>query len=294
MKTIRWMLPLFGSLLLSTVASAQNTDDFYFTSQKATLLNERIVELEARLASVEATETAFGDPVQDSGCRTGKCDKGSVKTGSCWCSPTAGAIAEAELLLLRMASIDGSNTQNAFKTGSRYTVGYMNDQGRSLRVRWYEFATSDDLSVGDEVFLETFDLEYASRFVLGHNWEGEVSFGGRWLQFSEEHEGTEYDSAYGIVAGVELRNTFTDSLAAYVGGRQAYMMGYESGDENNTQGFGVSELRFGVEGKRCTRFGEMFLRTGVEAQYLKGIYQATDDSSDIALMGFAFAAGISR
>ncbi len=290
MKLMRFVLPLIGGLLFATVASAQTAEDFKFTSTNVSLLNERIAELESRLESVETTGVSFGGPVQNDGCKSGKCGKGTFKGGTCWCSPCSGVTFDAELLLLRMADSDGSVQENDYASGSRYTLGYTNHSGQSLRVRYFEYANQEQPN-GDRFLVENLDVEYGGRFTLGCNWQGELTIGARWAELFWEEGTDDYDDALGPLAGISLRSNLFRSVDLYASGKQAYMIGRNVEDNNEFQTFAISELAFGVEVTRDVGAAAAFARAGVEAQYYHSI---ADDAEDVGLLGGTFALGITR
>jgi hypothetical protein len=291
MKRIYFVLPLLGSLLLGTAVSGQDSNDIQFISTNVDLLNDRIAELEIRLASAELTEFGSVGAAQNGGCKSGKCGKGGSKSGGgCWCIPGAGIVFEAELLLLRMADSDGSVQQDAVATGSRFTLGYITEGGHSLRLRWFEYANSED-GLGDEFVVETLDIEYAGRFTLGCNWRGELSVGGRWADVFWDEGADDYQDAFGPVAGVSLRGDLFRSLDIYANARQSYMFGRNLEDSGEYQSFAISELGFGVEASREVRSAMTFLRAGVEAQYYHSV---ADNDEDVGLIGAVLAAGITR
>ena len=282
--TTKRMLLIFVGLLIGTAVHAEDSSEANSASTNARLLNERIDELESRLAQFEATEGSFAGRVQTYGC--GTCGRNG-SDGSCWCSPCPGAFLDAELLLLAWHDTDGDDSQDTLYTGSRYTLGYMNSKGRAIRSRYFEFATVDELGTGD-LRIEHFDLEYAGRFALGRNWLGEISLGGRWASLSNPTP-RRWSDSYGPLLGIGLRSELRDWFSLYGNARQSFQFGVEGHENNENNMFGISEMSLGLEVSHSLRCHEFFFRTGVEAQYYSSV---RDDEEDYGLVGCTFALGI--
>ena len=286
MKKLLWTLSLAGSLLAGTIVQAADNPDIQFASASSnvTLLNQRIDQLESRLAAFESFDPSYDSRAPQPSChRCGQCNS----DGSCWCSPCAGAFVDAELLLLAWHDTDGDDSQDTLYSGSRFTLGYMNHEGRAIRARYMEFESSDELGTG-ELGIEHFDLEYAGRFALGRNWLGELSLGGRWASLSNPTPRLWTDS-YGPLVGLGMRSEIRDWLSVYGNARQSFQFGSEDYEDNENNLFGISELAIGIELSHAFRCHEIFFRSGVEAQYYSSV---RDDEEDYGLIGCTFALGL--
>lgn len=301
MKITSSIYSLLGVLLIGTAAIGQDLsmDDLRSISQ-ARYFENRISELEERLEQYEQlTSTAapsvatdgeepnvppisYSDVLQPLPCH----DCQPVCTpADRWMQPNSGAYGSAEILLLRWYDTDGDDGSNTTSDASRFTLGYMNGRGRSVRVRYFEFAVGDDLGAGQSLF-EQVDLEYAGRFALGKNWLGEISLGGRWASHSNPTPRV-YSDTYGPVMGVNLRSEVRDWLSLYGSARQSFQFGREEIDDD-LKTFGITELGMGVEVSLETCRREWYARTGVESLYYTSV---RDDEEDYGLVGWTFEIG---
>jgi len=275
---------LLGALAMfvAGAAQAQNVQLVSHTmfaelEQEVAYTNSELSELKARLASLEEGDMA---PLQKGG-------KGAVNCCDCWCNPCPGWTGSAEILLLRPHDSEpDSTTSNQYQTGSRFTVGYIDNCGRSWRARYFEFY--HDNWDGNSLTLEMADLEYAGRFRLGCNWYGEIGAGVRWAEFHDNSN--DYTETIGPVVGVELRNQLRCDVDIYALYRRSLQFGEEGTDDSGM--FGISELQVGAEITRCIAGRDMFARVALEAQEWSGIED--NDSEDLGLIGLGFAVGLAR
>ena len=268
---------------LSTFASLEN---------ELMTVNSELADVRTRLALVEG-----GEVVQAAYNSSASGGSGSRSCRDCWCNPCDGVVFDTQLVWLRPQGSEPDETAgNRFKTGSRYTIGWMNSCGRSFRVRYFEFAHGNwDRS--DKGFLqqEMLDLEYAARFRLGSNLLGEVSGGMRWTEY--EDTAFKYSDTIGPVVGLEIRTQCWCNVALYGLLRQSYQFGsgYEKDNDSPDTGlgsYGITELQFGLEYQQCVCGGTGFFRTLFETQRWTGVEDS--DTEDVGLIGFGFAAGITR
>lgn len=229
-----------------------------------------IDELRAQLISLETGEVYKGD---DS-----------------WCNPCAGILFSAEVIWLRpQDSLPDSPTGGTlYQTGSRFTLGYLNDSGRMLRVRYFEFA--HDNWDSDDLEMHTVDIEYAGRFTLGCGWNGELSGGIRLASYFDND--MEYDSAFGPVIGVEIKNEVRCGVNLVGLFRQSIQVGDELSGSSERGTFGITEIQVGTEIIREVNGFQIFLRSMLEAQLWSGIEDNL--SQDMSLIGVNFSVGIAR
>jgi hypothetical protein len=280
---------------LGLPAVAQDLGDFSFSSSRKRQLSERIADLEARLATLETNDIPMsygGASCCDAAGCDGCCGQPNRQQwdNSWYCKPCPGLTADAELLLLYWHDTDNDDGQDAAYTGSRYSLGYMNDYGRSIRGRYFEYASLDDTPGNGELRIEQFDLEYAGRFTLGCNWRGEIIVGGRWM-YLETPQIRRWDDTIGPVFGAGVWSGFCDWMSLYCRGRQSFQFGREVFERAVTDTFSVSELGLGMELSCDVRNAALFFRTGFEAQYLASV---RDDEEDYGLVGYTFGLGMSR
>ncbi len=221
------------------------------------------------------------------GCDVGCGDVGCGGCCDAWLNPCAGITAMGEVVWLRYQDSEPDSNTNTFQTGSRYTLGYMTQGGRELRVRYFEA----EIEGGTDPFwsFETLDIEFASRFRLGCNWRGDLSLGVRDAGF---HEGgnNEYDDTFGPLIGVHLETDVLNCLTLYGNARYSHQFGEEEGGELGS--FSITELQIGVQADCCTPCGIVFVRTFVEAQQWAGVDDS--DSEDGGLIGTGLALGLTR
>ena len=217
------------------------------------------------------------------------CDNGCAV--SCCVNPCGRIIGQADVIWLRPHdSFPDTSTSTSAEAAQRYMVGYMNSEGRSLRVRFFELDHSDF----DEVRLdvETLDLEYAGQFRLGCNWEGEISGGLRWASYLDND--LDYSDTIGPAIGIELRSDFFKKVDLFTVARHSIQFGSgDSGGDSALGTFNITEIQLGVEGQRQLKNGSTgFLRFIFEAQTWSGVEDG--ESEDLGLVGIGFAAGIRR
>jgi len=178
----------------------------------------------------------------------------------------------------------------------------MGNNGRSWRVRYFNYDHELDPSLDGTARLnmETLDLEMGRRFTLGCHWRGEFNGGLRWAQlqvFANVANGggsfrpINYDSVGGPVIGLNLRGRKLLRGESFINLRQAWLFGKGScNNHSESQGnFTISELQFGLQWQRQTRFGALLARTMFEAQ-------SWDDGThgQIGLIGGGFGLGLAR
>jgi len=210
---------------------------------------------------------------------------------SCYVNPCGRIIGQADVIWLRpQDSQPDSSSSTSAEAAQRYMVGYMNSEGRSLRVRYFELDHSDfDL---DSLDVETLDLEYAGQFRLGCNWEGEISGGLRWASYSDNN--LDYSETIGPAIGIELRSDFFKKVDLFTVARHSIQFGSgDNGEEQMLGTFNITEIQLGVERQRQLKnCSTGFLRFVFEAQTWAGVED--NNSEDLGLVGIGFAAGIRR
>lgn len=301
-----WIAPLVGCLL-SSLAVAQDFNDAELRSiSEARYIDQRIMELEARLKAFEesAAQTAttslepptpvpqfpavpdltYQDTLQPIAHDPCPCPA-ACSPSDRWLRPNPGFYGDAEILLLKWYDTGGDDGSNTTSDASRYTLGFMNDHGRSIRARYFEFGLGDDLGNG-QFLVQHVDLEYAGRFALNDNWLGEISLGGRWASLSNPTP-RRFQDTYGPVFGVELRSEIRDWLSLYGSARQSFQFGREEFDDD-LKTFGITELGLGVELSHTTCRREWYFRSGVESLYYTSV---RDDDEDYGLVGLTFKLG---
>ncbi len=296
------LFSLLGMLLSSGLAFGQDFNDAELKSiSEARYIDQRISELETRLkafevAAAQTTPTSIASPealppVPDLTYQDvlqpipyAPCPK-VCPPADLWLRPNAGFYGDAEILLLKWYDTDGDDGSNTTSDASRYTLGFMNDHGRSIRVRYFEFSAFDDMGAG-RLLIQHADLEYAGRFALNNNWLGEISLGGRWASLTNPTPRT-FQDTLGPMVGINLRSELRDWLSIYGSARQSFQFGREE-HEDDLKTFGITELGLGVELSHATCRREWYLRTGVESQYYTSV---RDDEEDYGLVGWTFKLG---
>jgi hypothetical protein len=233
------------------------------------------------------------------GCGDGCCDSSN------WLCPCKACIFNADLLFFQVnnGNLDpgAPNTQNTGDAAYRFTLGRLNDNGRSIRVRYFNYNHDLDPigAATGQLNMETLDLEAGRRFTLGGNWRGEINGGLRWAQLQQLSDfgggvtpALNYDSVGGPVVGLHLRGRKILRGESFINLRHAWLFGkgetaFGQGERQGT--FTISELQFGLEWNRQVRFGTLVARTMLEAQ-------SWDDGrhGNIGLIGGGFGLGLAR
>ena len=234
-------------------------------------------------------QVGYGSDRCSVGCGS-ECGCDLCENGDRWTRVQPGIIGSAEILLLRgYDSEPNSVSSTQHETGSRFELGYMNDSGRSWRVRYFEF-NHPNFDGNNYLDLDYLDLEYAGRFTLGCNWRGELSGGLRWAQVDDEGDNL-YEDPLGPVIGGQLRSPCCLGLELFGLARQSYQYGQEERDGDYGT-FGITEIQLGLEYQTCACGGTGFGRAFIEGQSWQGIEDG--DSEDAGLFGFGFAVGLTR
>ncbi|MDH3717933.1 MAG: hypothetical protein OES79_07405 [Planctomycetota bacterium] len=258
-------------------------------------MSQQTAEPEARLASFEkgGCDTGCGAAAScgcdgGGGCGGGDCGCGD----SCWdwwTNPCRGLTGSAEVVWLRPQATDpNTNLGTEYHHGSRWTVGYLNECGRELRLRYFELGAQD----GDSDFINiwTLDIEYAGRFELGSNWAGEFSLGARYADYHDQDDNNFVDSG-GPVLGVYLKS---DELfrSTNVFGNVRYSHQFGHDDDGDLGSFSVTEVQAGLEWTRQMCAGNAYLRLFAEAQNWAGDFDGSDE--ELGLIGAGVALGLTR
>lgn len=224
----------------------------------------------------------------------------AASSHSRWLHPHGGWFGQFEQLFIRHQSSESDETTNeSFRSTQRITLGWIGDEGRSLRVRY--FAYPPTLYDGDEsLFARTFDGEYAGRFELGRLFQGELLGGLRWSRFNDSD--IQYGDAIGPLIGAEIRSPLDEHWAFYANGRYSIQFGNATfldespEDKDFPGGYATTEMQVGLEFRRSLRWLARspvgFLRLGLEGQRFSGL--ADHDSEDISFLGGAVAFGFRR
>ena len=243
--------------------------------------------------------------------RLGESSGNSVCTTTCrdwWTCPSPGLNVSLELMWARPhASSPGTAVSTRWSDGSRFTVGYLKDSGQELRVRFFEWDTDAGTTTNDPTNLLYFDTEYAGRFNLGCNWDGEFSLGARYAEFrkTEKQDGsdelvgdTNFEKSLGPVIGLLLKSRPIMGRARLVGSaRYSHQFGKanqqgDGGDQFDVASFSVAELQIGLALSRETRLGCIDFRPFFEAQKWAGDYDDSDE--DLGLIGMGMLLQVSR
>jgi hypothetical protein len=273
--------------------------------RSSTGMEQRLQELEARLASLEQTSVeqacceTTGDccaSACDAGCCGSACSDGCGCMNSCWCNTGCGCTYSADLLFLRTHGSDGDEDRAGedYDTASRYTLGYMTGCGREWRVRYFEYAT--EIDEGDEFLqLEYVDAEYAGRFTWGCNWRGELSAGLRWAQ-TDESDNLAYSDSIGPVLGAVLYGPTIWGLDTFAGVRHSWQFGHPWNNSDNEPAefshFSVSEVQLGMQYNTSLMGRNAFARGIFEVQSWDGMSQT--DTENQGLVGLGFALGMTH
>ncbi len=267
-------------------AKAQSTS--YVSATKFASLQDRLDQVEADLARYRNADGGVSS-----------CDDGGDDAWPCY---TSGLVFGAEVAVLRPFQSEGQMEGFDYKAAPRIWLGWQNSNGFGLRARWFDYdgGGASPTSIYSDVGMETFDLEVTDTFTLGKKWEGLLSAGVRYAEFTETRTVgggvLETDGALGLVVGAELYRPLTCNLYLFGIGRTAFMYAdatNNNGTLNPDTTFNISELQVGVEYRRyLSGTTRLFARAAVEGQYWAGM--SDRDTEDVSLIGGTFAVGIAR
>jgi len=198
-----------------------------------------------------------------------------------------------DILALRAHDSAALNGGDDFEIGSRWEAGYTASQGRRVAIRYMEY--DSDLRLGS-LDLETFDIEFQRRFPWGQRGEWGVGGGLRWAEYDQRF-GLSYSDTIGPMLGVYARAPAFRGVDGILTFRQSYQFGdaFSGGAPADRGTFGITELQFGLEHRRCTKYGDAFVRGLFETQYWDGVGNTfgTNEGSR-GLIGVGLGVGLQR
>ena len=211
----------------------------------------------------------------------------------------SGITGGAEVSLLKPFQTEETTTGFGYDPATRIWFGYQGSNGVGVRARWWQYdeRSSAPSSNFTRIKMQTIDLEATKAFKLGRM-KGLVSGGLRFAEYREDDNGfstIEIPSAYGLVAGVELRRPIYGRFSLFGEGRQSFLFDGSWNDGGTPRGnitFAISELKLGVE------YAYPLMNTGLdlfgqlagEAQFWNGM--SDSDSESIGLSGVTLTLGI--
>ncbi|VAW02469.1 hypothetical protein MNBD_ALPHA08-332, partial [hydrothermal vent metagenome] len=211
----------------------------------------------------------------------------------------SGITAGVEVSLLKPHHSEGQIEGYGYDPATLAWIGYQFENGLGIRGRWWQYneRTSDPAaSRYDKIKMETFDLEATKAFTMG-SIKGIVSGGVRFANYREDSGASvlRVPSAYGLVAGLELRKPIYGGFSLFGEGRQSFMFDGSWSDGASSEkniAFTISELKIGVEySYPLMRTGlDLFGRVAGQAQYWSGM--SDGDSESTGLFGASFMVGI--
>jgi hypothetical protein len=220
------------------------------------------------------------------------------------------------------------------KETPRVWLGYQNADGAGIRARYWEFDhafTAGISVVGIPLPLSAFhsfdtlaaDLELTDASRIGCNWDMTVSYGARYVEYSEER-GIGFDilplslaarkefQGVGPTGSIELRRQVYNDLGFFANFRASALYG----DEDNTLalvvgpatvefvGHQVNDVKYSFESQAGLELitpmgdgGYLFARAGVEAQFWGGFgvpLLAVIADESVGFVGFMLSAGVQR
>ena len=209
----------------------------------------------------------------------------------------SGFTAGTEVSLLKPYQSEHSVTGFGYDPATLAWIGYQGNNGLGIRGRWWKYNenSSDPASDYSKFKMQTVDIEATQAFTLG-SMKGLVFGGLRFANYLENSgDVIRIPSAYGLVAGVELRKPIYGGLSLFGEGRQSLMFDntwYDDGTPEKNIAFTISELKLGLEYTYpLMETGlDLFGRVAGQAQYWAGVGDA--DSESTGLFGASFMVGI--
>lgn len=274
--------------------------DVGYTSgeQRLRELELRLGELETagyggvNLAGFNGSNTNCGDGCDSCGSGVGCGSSCGRKTS--WLCPCPTTQFDAELLLFAVSDSEAEfgDGQDDFNAGLRLTYSRVNEQGRILRVRYFNFGSTLE-GGGNRYEMETIDTEIGRRFTLGGGLKGEFTGGVRYAAFEERND-LDYDNTFGPLVSMQLRGRKFLRGTSFVNLRHSWQFGdaSDNGDADVGGTFKISEVQLGLEWRRAGRQGRgtWVFRTALEAQNWSGIQES--DTEDIGLYGTSSSFGL--
>jgi hypothetical protein len=247
----------------------------------------------------------------DPGCGDGCCDPGC-----------GGLVADIELTLLRyfqeggVTDFTGSPAEYDYEFAPRFVLGFVGSGGLGVRTRYWEIDGSATSEAGNAVGVNAYniDIEAFQDYCLGCNTAIELSLGVRYAELWQDTTVvggpsivTGFSGFGGTMAAEVNRAVFIGDV--YARARLSLLMGdtvihqalvdappaLRADDCTAAQ----TELALGYEICRCTDFGMVTLRTGVEWQNwanmaVAGFGAPADVMEDAGFAGFVFGLGLER
>jgi hypothetical protein len=265
-------------------------------------------------APVALADDCGCDPDCCDGCGDGCCDPGC-----------GGLVADIELTLLRyfqeggVTDPIGAPAEYDYEFAPRFVLGYVGPGGLGIRTRYWEIDGSATSEAGLPVGVNAYniDIEAFQEYCLGCNTTIELSLGVRYAELWQDAVDirlqslaiTGFSGFGGTMAAEVNRAVFVGDI--YARARLSVLMGDAVVRQIDPAGFALSsyaddctatqtELGLGYEICRCTNFGMLTLRAGVEWQNWANMAVAgnfatpADVMEDAGFAGFVFGLGLER
>jgi hypothetical protein len=209
-------------------------------------------------------------------------------SNNCGCNTVTVA---GELLFLKPFQSDGNYGDFNYRAGYRLWASWQRPDGLGVRVRYFDY--NQTAVNGDNIDLNTLDLEVMDSYQLGCNWTLIVAGGIRFLDLNSNaaNNGTDIFHGFGPVVTAELYRTINYNTQLYAITRYSVLVDDGANVARGAQDVCMStlEIQLGVQRTRELANGALaFGRVGWEAQQYD---DASDSEESIVLHGFAFTLG---
>jgi hypothetical protein len=276
---LRALLLAAAAALLAPLSSAAAQDIQLASHAEMNDVYARLADLETRLAAVNSGVGCADGCGDDAAC----CDDGCK----------AGFVGGVEVLWLKAFQSDGNFGDFNYRDGYRLWVGYQRADGLGVRARFFDyFQTAGN---GDNIDVETYDLEVFDTIDLGCYWTLVAGAGLRYFEYeSNASDNGDLFRGIGPVATAELYRAINDDWQLYGIGRYSILAdgttNLAGGQEDIT--LSTLELQIGLQYDRVLQSGALgFARIGWEAQQFD---DASDSEESVTLMGGVLSIGVMR
>ncbi len=206
----------------------------------------------------------------------------------------------ADLNFLTLSHSEGQTIGFPMALAPEIWASYETAGGLDLGLRWFglDSSTADATSRYGRIKMQTIDLT-AAKPIGGSGFNANLFGGLRHAQYREYENGgvtfLDVPNAYGVLGGLEVNASLSDSLSLYGKGSTSLMFAPtydDNGFARTNLTFNISEVEVGVQyNRQRANGGDFYLRLSALGKFWAGV--SDNDTEDIAAVGAGIDIGMS-